>query len=178
MGAYEEMIRNTARARALVRCAGRPQVVSRGSFVAEALVHVFLDKLNLSFPKVDAEKRQRHKRSNYFEKREVTIIGTNRLNRPISSGPLKYNTRKDNAGACSIIMSAIGHSSDGIVDPGRATWTNPSREEGIVAASGSPLLRDRRRALHIYVEFHDAAIMRCPACQAVLYLACPDEIGG
>jgi len=41
---------------------------------------------------VDAEKTQRpEESSNHFEKREVTIIGTNCFNRAISSGRAKYN---------------------------------------------------------------------------------------
>jgi len=69
MGAYEEMIRNTSTERgALARRSGRPQVV-HAVVVAEALVHV-LDKLNLSFPKVDAEKRKDLKKARIILKNE------------------------------------------------------------------------------------------------------------
>ena len=69
MGAYEEMIRNTSTERAPWYVVPADHKWFTRVVVAEALVHV-LDKLNLSFPKVDAEKRKDLKRARIILKNE------------------------------------------------------------------------------------------------------------
>ena len=69
MGAYEEMIRNTSTERAPWYVVPADHKWFTRVVVAEALIHV-LDKLNLSFPKVDAEKRKDLKRARIILKNE------------------------------------------------------------------------------------------------------------
>jgi len=69
MGAYEEMIRNTSTERAPWYVVPADHKWFTRVVVAEALVHV-LDKLNLSFPKVDAEKRKDLKKARIILKNE------------------------------------------------------------------------------------------------------------
>ncbi len=69
MGAYEEMIRNTSTERAPWHVVPADHKWFTRVVVAEALIHV-LDKLNLSFPKVDAEKRKDLKRARIILKNE------------------------------------------------------------------------------------------------------------
>jgi PPK2 family polyphosphate:nucleotide phosphotransferase len=69
MGAYEEMIRNTSTERAPWYVVPADHKWFTRVVVAEALVHV-LDKLNLSFPKVDAEKRKDLKKARAILKHE------------------------------------------------------------------------------------------------------------
>jgi PPK2 family polyphosphate:nucleotide phosphotransferase len=69
MGAYEEMIRNTSTERAPWYVVPADHKWFTRVVVAEALVHV-LNKLNLSFPKVDAEKRKDLKRARIILKNE------------------------------------------------------------------------------------------------------------
>jgi hypothetical protein len=69
MGAYEEMIRNTGTERAPWYVVPADHKWFTRVVVAEALIHV-LDKLNLSFPKVDAEKRKDLKRARIILKNE------------------------------------------------------------------------------------------------------------
>jgi len=69
MGAYEEMIRNTSTERAPWYIVPADHKWFTRVVVAEALIHV-LDKLNLSFPKVDAEKRKDLKRARIILKNE------------------------------------------------------------------------------------------------------------
>jgi PPK2 family polyphosphate:nucleotide phosphotransferase len=69
MGAYEEMIRNTSTERAPWYVVPADHKWFTRVVVAEALVHA-LDKLNLSFPKVDAEKRKDLKKARAILKHE------------------------------------------------------------------------------------------------------------
>ena len=69
MGAYEEMIRNTSTERAPWYVVPADHKWFTRVVVAEALVHV-LDKLNLSFPEVDAEKRKDLKKARIILKNE------------------------------------------------------------------------------------------------------------
>jgi len=69
MGAYEEMIRNTSTERAPWYVVPADHKWFTRVVVAEALVHV-LEKLNLSFPKVDAEKRKDLKKARITLKSE------------------------------------------------------------------------------------------------------------
>jgi PPK2 family polyphosphate:nucleotide phosphotransferase len=69
MGAYEDMIRNTSTERAPWYIVPADHKWFTRVVVAEALVHV-LDKLNLSFPKVDAEKRKDLKKARIILKNE------------------------------------------------------------------------------------------------------------
>jgi PPK2 family polyphosphate:nucleotide phosphotransferase len=69
MGAYEEMIRNTSTERAPWYIVPADHKWFTRVVVAEALVHA-LDKLNLSFPKVDAEKRKDLKKARIILKNE------------------------------------------------------------------------------------------------------------